>query len=335
MQHTPVLLKEFLFHTSFCEGRNDVRIWDGTIGLGGHLLAFLEAYPSAQSCASDCDPEILKLLQEKLKLKEQFTTRNLNLKQGNYSEDLFSSEPAFDVILLDLGISSLHLDHFERGISYRRNQLLDMRFDQTQGIPAFIWLNQASREEISDALFHYGDEYLAKRISHEIVRRRQHKKIEYMDEIKDICISVYRKSDRQYNNMTSRRRSGKNKKTKTKKTGLRHTVKHPYIKSLQAIRIHVNRELEHLQKALTRLPYRLKKRGRLFVISFHSIEDRLVKGAFRNLSYIKKNSLADADHVNKGDSFQIITKKPLSPADEEITTNPRSRSAKMRIIERI
>ena len=242
----------------------------------------------------------------KKNIREQVPNARVEFAHANYSESPFRENAPFDIILLDLGISSLHLEHFSRGISYKTNEILDMRLDQTSGIPAHAWLRQANEKEIADVLYHYGEEYLAKRIARGIISQQKKREVKYMDELKEICVRVY---------------------TRAGKLGRRrHTTRHPYVKTLQAIRIHTNQELDHLEKAMSVLPDALKKGGRLFVISFHSLEDRIVKHGFLELT--KKT-----DGQSRA-LFKICTKKPIQPREEEVMMNPRARSAKMRILER-
>ena len=242
----------------------------------------------------------------KKNIREQIPNARVEFAHANYSESPFRENAPFDIVLLDLGISSLHLENFSRGISYKTNEILDMRLDQASGIPAHAWLRQANEKEIADVLYHYGEEYLAKRIARGIISQQKKGEVKYMDELKDICVRVYTRAG--------------------KLVRRRHTTRHPYVKTLQAIRIHTNQELDHLEKAMSVLPDALKKGGRLFVISFHSLEDRIVKHGFLKLT--KKT-----DGQSRA-LFKICTKKPIQPREEEVMMNPRARSAKMRILER-
>ncbi len=298
--HQPVLLNEFLKFSFFEPSKKNISIWDGTVGLGGHLLPFIKKYSFVNAYASDCDIQMLQYFNSKLK-KEKLKT-NISMFHANYSTNPFQEQAPFDIILLDLGISSLHLDHFSRGISYKRNDILDMRLNQNLGEPAYIWLMEANEKEIADILFYYGEEYLSRHIARAIIYQRKQKKIKYMDDLKNICIRVYG-------------RAGLLKKN-------RHTSRHPYVKTLQAIRIYINDELTHLKNGMLFLPYHLKKGGRLFIISFHSLEDRIVKQAFRKLS-------------SNGGQFKVLIKKVIQTSAGEIEKNSRSRSAKMRILEKI
>ena len=225
----------------------------------------------------------------------------INLREGNFSENPFKSNSPFDLILLDLGLSSLHLENLDRGMSYRKNNLLDMRFNQTEGIPVHQWLNHASEKEIADVLFQYGEERLSRRIASLIVYQRVKQKIDHVADLKEICRKAY---------LRIRKLNYK-----------RHTTRHPYIRSLQALRIFINQELRHLEFALSFLPTLLKKGGYLFIISFHSLEDRIVKNGFK-------------EWVSQNKEFNLVSKKPITPDEEEISSNPRCRSAKMRALRR-
>ena len=225
----------------------------------------------------------------------------IKLQKSNFSINPFKADSPFDFILLDLGISSLHLDSFDRGMSYRKNDLLDMRFDKTQGIPVHRWLKHASEKEIADILFQYGEERLSRKIASLIAYQRTKREIKHVFDLKEICKKVYL-------------RVGKFNYKK-------HTGRHPYVKSLQALRIFINQELRHLKSALSFLPTLLKEGGYLFIIDFHSLEDRIVKNSFR-------------EWTSKNEEFELVSKKPITPDKEEISLNSRSRSAKMRVLRR-
>ena len=267
--------------------------------MGGHSLAIVQRYPQCKVYASDRDPEIVRLFHEENRNFPLYS--RIKLKKANFAKNPFKKNSPFDFILLDLGLSSLHLDIFSRGMSYRKNDVLDMRFDQTEGMPVHHWLNQASEKDISDILFRYGEEKLSRKIANLIVHQRTEEKIRYVDDFKKICRKVYL-------------RTGKLNYKK-------HTGRHPYVKSLQALRIFANQELEHLKSALDFLPCLLKKGGCLFIISFHSLEDRLVKNSFKKWS-------------SKEKGFELLSKKPIIPDTEEVSLNSRARSAKMRVLKR-
>ncbi|MEK6564694.1 MAG: 16S rRNA (cytosine(1402)-N(4))-methyltransferase RsmH, partial [Candidatus Omnitrophota bacterium] len=202
-----------------------------------------------------------------------------------------------DGILFDLGVSSYQLDSKERGFSFRYDAPLDMRMDKTSYILAYDLVNNLTEKEISDILWMFGEERWHNRIARHLVRERSHSPVATTGQLRDI---VLRAIGRPFS------------------PGQRI---HPATRTFQALRIAVNRELEALEEALRAVPELLKKNGRVCVISFHSLEDRIAK---HNL---KENSL-------KG-IYRIITKKPLEASDDETSRNPRSRSAKMRSAVRI
>jgi len=302
--HIPVLLQEFL-DLSVTKA-NDLNLWDGTLGLAGHSIAWLNKNKTAKVFGSDHDKEMLiraKSIIEKKNILEYFT-----FKKGGFSEKPFG-DILFDNIILDLGISSLHLDEFERGISFRFDHPLDMRMDTANGMPVSRWLNLASEYEIRKVLFEYGEEKKAPKIAREIVKNRP---LETTFQLKKICEQVYE-------------RFGKKHK---------YTQRVPAVKTFQALRIFINDEIGKVKRAASELPYLLKENGRLFIISFHSLEDRIIKHTFRDLSVIKDDSKFAKSNFKPGD-FKIITKHPIVASEYELEKNSRSRSAKMRVLERI
>ena len=204
-----------------------------------------------------------------------------------------------DGILLDLGLSSDQLEDEERGFSFRSEGSLDMRYDPGQGQPAWEWLQYKPEKEIADSIYQYGEERFSRRIARRIVERRKANPIRTANELRELIYGCVPKP---------KRRDGK----------FRHGNVDPATRTFQALRIVVNNELGKLEKALATLPDHLNVGGRLLIISFHSLEDRLVKLAFRN--DVRLN---------------VITKKPMQASKEEIASNPRSRSAKLRVAERV
>ncbi|MCS6984368.1 MAG: 16S rRNA (cytosine(1402)-N(4))-methyltransferase RsmH [Leptospiraceae bacterium] len=309
MEHSSVLLEPFLFYSQEIEPR---RMWDATLGLAGHSLALAQLCPNLYVYGSDLDAELLQLAAERIekaKLQNRFF-----LKKANFAEDPFAKEAPFDIILLDLGISSFHLDYFERGFSFRQNAKLDMRLDPSTGNPLYDWLNKASLEEISQVLRNYGEEPYARPIAQEILRERTKNPLLTSGQLRQIVEKVYAQ-----------------KKVPHKK---RHVLRHPAVRTFQALRIFINHEIENLEKALSFLPERLSQRGRLFIISFHSLEDRVVKKAFsEKVRIFLKDPLRKSNFV--AGNFRLLTPKPIRPSAIEIRHNPRSRSAKMRILEKI
>jgi len=246
--------------------------------------------------------------------KKEIFSQNLqnrvNLKNANFSENPFSEYSPFDTIFLDLGISSFHLDSIERGISIKDHGVLDMRLNPREGIPLWKWLKKTSMVEIRDVIYRFGEESYAPRIAQKIVEDRPNHEELTADWLNRICIASY--------------------------SGGRHSryVKNPGIKTFQAFRIFINNEIQHLENALDFLPYLLKIQGKLIIISFHSLEDRVVKHAFRSLEKIENKSDFARSAYREGD-FSVLTKKPVLPSQEEVESNPRSRSAKMRVLQRL
>ncbi len=292
--HIPVMMKEVQEAIHLKKGGIFV---DGTLGLGGHARAILtQIGPEGRLIAIDRDKESLKLAQEHLKefsaqcefVHEDFryldrVLNNLNIKE-------------VDGILLDLGVSSLHLDNPERGFSFQADGPLDMRMDQESPISAYDLVNSLSENEISTIIKEYGEERWHRRIARYIVSERGKQPIETTAQLRDIILRAI-----PYRNYKDR--------------------SHPATRSFQALRIAVNRELESLERALEVGINFVKVGGRIVVISFHSLEDRIVKLRFRNLS--------------QEGQVKILTKKPLRADEEEVSLNPRSRSARLRAAERI
>ncbi len=265
---------------------------DATIGLGGHAEILLKQIGSeGRLIGIDRDEEALRIV------KERLSDKRLLIKRGSFSEmeDLLIAEgiSEIDGILLDLGVSMLQLKDQKRGFSFFSNQRLDMRMDRRQKLSAWDVVNKYPEKEIEKILFKFGEEKRARVIAKEIVRQRKKNPINTCLELSGILEKVCRS-----------------------RKGL-----HPATKTFQALRIEVNRELEQLKEGLSSALRLLKKGGRICVISYHSLEDRIVK------HFISENA-------RKG-LFKVITKKPRTPCNEEIQVNPSSRSAKMRVAERI
>lgn len=266
---------------------------DCTTGEGGHTELFLKRYSNLSVIGLDRDSDIQKKAVERLSgFKERF--KAVNSWFDDYLKDAMSE--SFDVILFDLGISSYHFEESERGFSFRKDERLDMRLDKNQDLSAYEVVNTYSEEEISEVLFKYGEERYSRRIARAIRERREEKEIVGSKELSDLIFSAV---PREY----------------------RYGRIHPATRSFQAIRIEVNGELERIESALEGALKALKRGGRVGVISFHSLEDRIAKHFFRER--------AQAGEV------RLITKKPIIPSDEELEANPPSRSAKLRVVEKI
>jgi 16S rRNA (cytosine1402-N4)-methyltransferase len=289
--HVPVMRDEVLDLLQVGANRNYV---DGTLGLGGHSFAILErSAPEGRLLGIDRDREALRLAAERL---SPFKDRVV-LKHATYDRapDLIR-EAGFgevDGMILDLGVSSLQLDDAQRGFSFNQDSALDMRMDLEEEVTARELLNDLPERELEAIFREYGEERFARRIARLLVSSREENSIETT---RQLCQIVSRAVPFSKG---------------------RHRI-HPATRVFQALRIAVNRELDLLQKFLTQPPDFLGIGGVLAVITFHSLEDRIVKWAFRSFQ-----------------SYQVLTKKPLLPSDGEVQKNPRARSAKLRAIRRI
>ena len=281
---------------------------DCTAGGGGHSSAIAEKLSEkGMLVALDRDPDAVKAASEKLK-----AYKNARVIQSNYS-DLRSvldglGIPAVDGIIMDLGVSSYQLDETSRGFSYHADAPLDMRMSRT-GMTAADVVNNLSEKELANIIFEYGEEKFSFRIASNIVRHREVKPIETTLQLADIIReSIPQKARRD---------------------------KNPCKKTFQALRIKVNGEFDHLSKGLDEAFFSLKPNGRLAVITFHSLEDRIVKQRFAGW---RKGCICPPDFpqcvCGRKPLGQLVNKKPIEADKNELENNKRSRSAKLRIIER-
>jgi len=290
-RHIPVMVEEVMTFLR-CEPGHTYA--DATLGGGGHAFEILKrSAPDGMLIGMEWDEEALS---EARKTLLSFGDR-VKLFRENFVHlsDVMKPESA-DGVLLDLGLSSIQLEKEERGFSFRGEGPLDMRMDQRMDETAADLVNNLSSEELESILFQYGEERWAKRIVRALVEEREREPIRTTQSLRKI---VHRAIPRRFH---SRRID-------------------PATRTFQALRIRVNEELENLQKILQTGWKILKKGGRMCVISFHSLEDRMVKETFRSLE--------------KQGKVVILTKKPVTPSEEEQKRNPRSRSAKLRCAERI
>jgi len=292
--HIPVMLNEVIDYLRPKPGQIFV---DGTLGLGGHAKKILKLIgQDGRMIGIDRDQQALAKAQENLKnhigqchfVHENFCHMDKVLSSMNIDQ--------VDGILLDLGVSSIQLDDPHRGFGYRQDGPLDMRMDQDNQVSAFSVINAYSENEIAEILKEFGQERWHRRIARRIVYERTKGPITTTKELSNIILRAMP-------------RYAKREKI------------HPATRTFQAIRIVVNRELESVEEMLKKLPELLKTGGRIGVIAFHSLEDRIVKQSFRELSRAGK--------------IDLIVKKPIRPGEEEIEGNPRARSARLRIAERI
>ncbi len=272
-------------------------VMDATIGLAGHAREIIRAIlPKGQLIGIDKDEESLAIARERLKDNEkrcwlvQEDFRNLDKALESLEID------GVDAFLFDLGISSYQLENPGRGFSLKAEGPLDMRMDRRGFISAYDLLNNLTEEEISTILWRFGEERFSRRIARAFVKAREKAPLASTRELAELVTRV----------LPYKARFGRI---------------HPATRTFQALRIAVNRELDALEEALQKAALFLSKKGRICVISFHSLEDRIVKESFRRLA--------------KTGRFRLVVKKVLRPSSAEIAENPRSRSAKMRVIERV
>jgi len=297
MLHVPVLLEESL---DFLLNDLSGSYLDLTFGRGSHSQEILKRIsPSGQLFAVDRDLEAIS------HAKENIADDRFKIFHANYSEvDSLFPEQKFHGVLLDLGTCSTHLDDHSRGFSFQGDGPLDMRMDTSQGFSAADFLNTSTEKEISDILFKYGEEKASRKIAKSIVKFRANKSLQTTSDLVKAVESVLKRTGRT----------------------------HPATKTFQGIRIHVNNELEHLEAALGKLSNLLHEKGIIVIISFHSLEDRIVKNFFKpEVKYFPKD--IPVNNVIR-ESFQCLKKK-IKPSPEEIIRNPRSRSAVMRVFSKI
>lgn len=279
--HVPVLLDAVINGLAIHPGGHYL---DATVGGGGHSRRILEAAPDVRVTALDQDPSALAAAQENL---AEFGDR-LHVHALNFA-DFAPGNLRFDGILADLGVSSAQFDQGERGFSFRHTAPLDMRMNPRQPLSAADLINTEDEAELARIFYIYGEERLSRRIARRIVEQRPFETTTELAEAIARCVPPK----------------------------YRYGRIHPATRVFQALRIAVNRELEVLEQFLEAAPSWLAPGGRIVIISFHSLEDRMVKHGFRNHPLLT-----------------VLTKKPIEAEEAEIQTNPRSRSAKLRVAER-
>lgn len=309
LTHVPVMLKETI---SFLNVKSDGTYVDCTLGRAGHSKAILENLTTGKLYAFDLDQTAIE--ESKTLLKEYHD--KYHLIKGNFvnlqQELLARNITEVDGIIYDLGISSPQVDEESRGFSYKTNAKLDMRMDQSQKLTAWDVVNTYSYQDLKYIIKTYGEEQFAATIAKNIVNVRDKTKIDTTEQLTNII-----------------KRSLPPKQLKKNH--------HPAKKTFQAIRIAVNNELNSLKLSLLQALNLLKPQGRVAVISFHSLEDRIVKNVFIQAIQDPQGEIyAKLPYASAWKSnYQIITKKPIIPSTQEINQNPRARSAKLRVIEKI
>lgn len=283
------------------------RIIDGTLGAGGHSYALLEA-GAGEILGLDRDQMALEIAEERL---QPFAER-VHTTHGSYLEMQSAAQALgwnqVDGILLDLGLSSMQLDRPERGFAFMHNGPLDMRFDRSSGLPtAADVVNLWDESELSNIFYKYGEEPKGRKLAQAIIRARP------LETTQDLAEAILKAAPRRYNDKI-----------------------HPATRVFQALRIAVNDELGAVEQVIPLAIDLLRPGGHLAIITFHSLEDRIVKQAFKLASTDcicpPKVPICVCGHKA---SVHLVNRKPLIPADNEIAENPRSRSAKLRVVEKL
>ncbi len=272
---------------------------DATLGLAGHTIA-MKRLGGSKLATWGIDQDQTALSIAKDRLLEAFPNETFTLVKGNFMDlkEIAHEQgmPKCDAILMDVGVSSMQIDDPERGFSFMAQGPLDMRMDPENSVSAFTIVNTWPEHKLTMLLRNYGEERVAAKIAKEIVRKRRKNVIEETTELAELIIEAYHPA-------------------------MRHKKPHPATRTFQALRIEVNKELEALEIGIQAALEQLAPGGRLAVISFHSLEDRIVKELFRQAA--------------ETGGFTVITKKPLVASEEETAVNPRSRSAKLRVVEKL
>jgi 16S rRNA (cytosine1402-N4)-methyltransferase len=293
LRHVPVLLKEAI---EYLQVRPGSTILDATLGLAGHASEIVRQLgPAGRLIGFDRDPQAMNLAKERLdrvcgELGGQAPAIEL-IGEPFSAAPLYVAPGSLDGLLADIGVSSLQLDEASRGFSFMADGVLDMRMDTRSGVTAAQVVNEASERELADLIYEYGEERRSRRIARAIVRGRP---IATTGQLARIVAQAA--------------------------PAMKQDRIHPATRTFQALRIHVNRELDEIKALVEAAPKLLKPSGRLVVIDFHSLEDRVVKDNLR-------------EGAQKG-IWTVLTKKPVTAGEEEVEQNPRSRSAKLRAAEK-
>jgi len=290
--HVAVMPEEVL--RQLAPPRPDALVVDGTLGEGGHSILFLKAFPECRVVGIDADRIIGKRAQDRL---APWSDR-FQYIQGWADEVLENwGNGTPDIILMDLGVSTYHFRDSRRGFSFRLDEPLDMRFDIDADMDASKLVNSLEENELAELISGFGEERFSRRIARGIVHERLRKKIRDSRQLAAIV-------------------------TRSIPFRFRHGKIHAATRTFQALRIAVNSELDRLGRLLQFAPSLLGRGGRLGIISFHSLEDRLVKNSYRTLDF------------HFGGEYRVVTRKPMRPKDEEIKINPSSKGAKFRVLEK-
>jgi 16S rRNA (cytosine1402-N4)-methyltransferase len=309
-QHVPVLLDRVLELLAPAVGGGPKVLVDGTLGLGGHAAALLAAHPELTLVGLDRDRQALSLAAARLAEHADRT----HLVHAVYDElpDVLDELGMTQVhgVLLDLGVSSLQLDAVDRGFSYARDAALDMRMDSSSGPTAADVVNTYSVDELARVLRDYGEERFARRIASAVARRREHAPLRTSEELVQLLYQVVPAA--------SRRTGG-----------------HPAKRTFQALRIEVNGELDALRAVLPAALDAIAVGGRIVVLSYHSLEDRLVKRTLAERASSRTPAGLPVELPGHGPAWRLLTRGAESASEQEIATNPRAASVRLRAGERI
>jgi len=305
--HVPVMLEQVV---AGLQVRSGVWVIDGTLGGGGHTVAILErSAPDGRVLGLDADPAAIRRVAQAQ--ADAIAADRLVLVQANFSQlEAVAAAQDFvpvDGILLDLGVSTFQLETPERGFSFQHGGPLDMRFDPEQPISAADIVNEWDEVALADLIFRYGEEPKSRRIARYLVQRRPFSTTSELADAIERAVG-----------------------------GRRGSRIHPATRTFQALRIAVNQELQRLEQALPQCVRLLRPGGRLAIISFHSLEDRIVKQWMqREASAYVPDPTTYQGGYERQPTLRIITRKPVQPDEAEIARNPRSRSAKLRVAEKL
>lgn len=305
-RHRPVMVSEVLEYLKPEKGKVIV---DGTVGTGGHAESILgHIMPGGRLITIDRDPEAIAEARERLGKMAPAVSYHCENYRNIRSILNVEGVDRVDGVLLDLGVSSIQLEDPARGFSYRRDGPLDMRMGPDAEMNAAQIVNSESEAEIARILYCYGEERWAKRIAHFIIEARERRPIVSTQQLVAVIMDAV-------------------------PAGARRGRKHPARKTFQALRIAVNHELDDLREAMAKGIECLALAGRMVILTYQSLEDRIVKSTFNSLA--KGTAYPPGEPLFFEPEFQVLTKKPVRPAEEETLANPRARSAKMRAAERI
>ncbi len=303
--HKPILVEELL---NFLPVRKNTVIIDCTTGEGGHSNIFASKLDDILLISLDRDKEVLEIAKKRLYV----LNKNIIIRQSNFSKldnilDELNINKA-DFIFYDLGISMYHYKKADRGFSFENSNSLDMRLDKEKDLTAYDIINHFDQKDISNIIYYLGEEKKANIIAKRIISERSKSSIKSAKELNNIICSV---------------------------TKHNHRI-NPSTKTFQALRIYVNNEFSHIESGVIQAIRRLSIGGRIAIISFHSLEDRIIKNIFKHLSL----SCICNDEVLRCECrikpiLKILTKRPITPNNKEIFNNPSSRSAKLRVAEKL